>query len=46
MQQTIEINSVRNLLDKVSILTKKHEEIAAITGDDFNIFRILGVNYD
>jgi hypothetical protein len=45
MQQTIEINNIRNLLDKVNILTKKHEEIAAITGDDFNIFRILGVNF-
>jgi hypothetical protein len=45
MTNSIDITSTKNFLDKVGLIIKKQEEIATKTGDDFNIFRILGVNF-
>ena len=39
----METTSIQNLLQQVSVINKKYEEIAEITGENFNIFKILGV---
>ena len=39
-------DSLRNLLKQVSLINDKYEEIAKITGENFNIFNILGVRND
>jgi hypothetical protein len=37
------IESLSNLLDKVSILNKHYQRIARITGEHFNVFKTLGL---
>lgn len=39
----MEHQPIENLLAQVSILQRKYEEIAALTGENFNIFRVLKV---
>jgi PD-(D/E)XK nuclease superfamily len=34
-------NNIQNLLSQVAVITKKYDDIAEITGENFNIFRIL-----
>lgn len=34
---------IQNLLSQVSIIFKKYEEIAKVTGENYNIFKILGL---
>lgn len=41
METTSNKTSIESLLIQVSQVVKKYEEIAAITGENFNIFRIL-----
>lgn len=38
-----EKQTIRNLLSQVSVIIKKYEKIAELTGENFNIFRILKV---
>lgn len=39
-----ELKTTENLLGKVSVIIEKHREIAKITGENFNIFRVLGLS--
>lgn len=39
----LEINNVKNLLSNVSLINKKYEDLAEYTGENFNVFNILGV---
>ena len=39
----IEINNVKNLLSNVSLINKKYDDLAEYTGENFNVFNILGV---
>ena len=39
----IEVNNVKNLLNNVSLISKKYDDLAEITGENFNIFNILGI---
>ena len=39
-------DSLQNLLKQVSLINSKYEDIAKITGENFNIFNILGVRSD
>lgn len=41
-----QIQNIKNLLDKVSAISKKYEEIAKITGENFNIFKVMNVQSD
>jgi len=41
VQKSIDNAVFINLLTRVSAITKKHEKIAEITGENFNVFRIL-----
>ena len=36
-------NSIINLLNQVSAITKKYDSIAEITGENFNVFKVLGL---
>jgi hypothetical protein len=36
-------DSIKNLLIQVSAITKKYENIAEITGENFNVFKVLGL---
>jgi hypothetical protein len=36
-------NNIQNLLAKVNLISKKYDDIAKITGEKFNIFRILKI---
>ena len=36
----MEMYTIQNLLQLVSAINKKYEEIAMITGENFNIFKI------
>jgi hypothetical protein len=36
-------DSIKNLLIQVSAITKKYESIAEITGENFNVFKVLGL---
>ncbi|NPA37952.1 MAG: PD-(D/E)XK nuclease family protein [Chlorobi bacterium] len=38
------ILKIKHLLENVSAITKKHEEIAKITGQNFNVFNVLGLS--
>lgn len=40
-----DINSINNLLQQVSIIQKKYDHIAEITGEKFNDFQLLNVNH-
>jgi hypothetical protein len=42
----MDIYTIQNLLAQVSAINKKYEEIAKITGEDFNIFYILHLQSD
>ena len=35
------LNNIKNLLNNVSIIQKKYNDIAIITGESFNIFSVL-----
>ena len=39
------MGDIKNLLNQVSIITKKNDEFLDATGGRFNIFRIAGVNH-
>ena len=39
-------NNISNVLQQVRLLKNKYDEIAAVTGEDFNIFSILRVEAD
>ncbi len=39
-----ELQSIKKLLQEVSAISKKYEEIAKITGENYNIFNILGLS--
>jgi len=40
------INNIKNLLQNVSIIQEKYDEIAKITGENFNIFSVMNMEYD
>lgn len=42
----MEIQSIQNLLTQVNLISKKYEEIAKHTGENYNIFHILGKTSD
>ncbi len=42
-KQEIHGNDIQNLLNQVSEIRNKYDRVAEITGENFNIFRILGV---
>ena len=37
---------ISSLLKQIRLLKNKYEELAAVTGEDFNVFSILGVDTD
>lgn len=39
------VNSINNLLQQVSIIHKKYDDIAELTGEKFNVFQLLNVNH-
>lgn len=39
------MEEIESLLEKVSIISKKYDDIAIITGEKFNIFQILDIEY-
>ena len=39
------MGNIQNLLNQVSIITKKNAEYIDATGGRFNMFRIVGVNH-
>lgn len=41
-----DLNRMQHLLNNVSIISKKYEDIAKITGENFNIFSIMGMETD
>ncbi|MCF6365060.1 MAG: PD-(D/E)XK nuclease family protein [Bacteroidales bacterium] len=41
-----QIQNIKNLLQKVSAISKKYEEIAKITGENFNIFQVMNMQSD
>ena len=42
----IEINNLKNLLSNAIIIVKKYDEIAKITGENFNIFSVMRMESD
>lgn len=40
------MDKINNLLQQVSIIQKKYDEIAKITGENFNIFSIMRAEND
>ena len=38
-------NKISNVLQQVRLLKNKYNEIAAVTGEDFNIFSILRIKH-
>ena len=40
------MENIQNLLNQVSLINKKHEEILDATGGRFNMFRVCGINHD
>jgi hypothetical protein len=40
------MNQIDNLLKRISVLSKKYDEISSLSGEKFNIFNLLGVNSD
>lgn len=38
-----EVQNLQHLLSHISIIRKKYDEIAEITGENFNVFRVLGL---
>ncbi|OCA77452.1 hypothetical protein BBI01_03075 [Chryseobacterium artocarpi] len=43
MEKIIQLSSIDHLLKSVSVLSKKHEDIAKITGENFNLFSIMNM---
>src|SRR5690554_1214303 len=41
MDLSQDVLNLRNFLDNVATISKKYEEIAKITGENFNVFKIL-----
>lgn len=41
-----DIQSIQNLLTQVNLITKKYDEIAKHTGENYNIFQIIGKQSD
>lgn len=39
-------NKISNILPQIQLLKDKYEELAAVTGEDYNVFSILGVETD
>lgn len=48
MEKTIERDKqvIQNLLSQVSNINKKYEELAKVTGENFNVFRVLKIHSD
>lgn len=40
------MNGIKQLLKEVSLINQKYEQIAKITGENFNVFQILGLQSD
>ena len=40
------MNNINNLLQQVSIISRKYDEIAKITGENFNIFSVMNMEHD
>ncbi len=38
--------NINNLLNQVSIIKKKYDDLAEYTGENYNIFNVLGINND
>lgn len=43
MENNIQLSNIRNLLKNVSVISKKYDDIAKITGEKFNIFSIMSM---
>ncbi len=43
MENNVQLSSIDHLLKNVSIISKKYEDIAKITGENFNIFSIMSM---
>lgn len=43
MENNIQLSDIRNLLKNVSVISKKYDDIAKITGEKFNIFSIMSM---
>ena len=39
-------DNLQHLLEKVALINTKYEDIAKITGENFNVFNILGMRSD
>ena len=39
----IEIVNAKNLLSQVNIIKKKYDDLAEYTGENYNIFSVLGI---
>lgn len=46
MGEEISVTAISNLLDKVGIIAEKYSEIESLTGQNFNVFTILGRGTD
>jgi hypothetical protein len=48
MDKTIERDKqvIQNLLSQVGAISKKYEELAKVTGENFNVFRVLKIHSD
>jgi hypothetical protein len=44
MENNVTKESIETLLSQVSTITKKYDDIAKITGENFNVFSILGLS--
>lgn len=42
----MELNTITTLLSQINIINKKYDDIAKITGENFNIFQILQIESD
>ncbi len=45
MENKQQIESIKQILEKVAIISKKYDDIAEATGENFNVFKLLGVNH-
>lgn len=46
MPEQQKMNEINSLLKEVSSISKKYDKIAEITGERFNLFKILGLQYN
>jgi hypothetical protein len=42
----IKKNNITNLLNNVTLISKKYEDLAEYTGENYNIFSVLGIYQD